>query len=131
MAIFGSPLLLNFVALKIFITTKFYTMRWIYLLSSIALEVTATTMLKVSDGNTKWWYTIISMVLYTLCFWLMGYAMKLFELSRVYPVWASLGMVATTAIGFIIYKEPITALKIISMCVILVGIIGLNWQISK
>jgi small multidrug resistance pump len=106
-------------------------MRWIYLLSSIALEVTATTLLKVSDGNTKWWYTIISMLLYTLCFWLMGYAMKLFELSRVYPIWASLGMIATAIIGFIIYKEPITGLKIISMIVILIGIVGLNWQTAN
>jgi len=103
-------------------------MKWIYLLSSIAMEVTATTLLKVSEGNTRWWYTIISMVMYTLCFWLMGYAMKLFELSRVYPIWASLGMIATAIIGFILYKEPVTALKIISMLVILVGIIGLNWQ---
>jgi small multidrug resistance pump len=101
-------------------------MRWIYLLSSIALEVTATTLLKVSDGNTKWWYTIISMVMYSLCFWLMGYAMKMFELSRVYPIWASLGMIATSVIGFIMYKEPITAIKIISMLVILTGIIGLT-----
>lgn len=103
-------------------------MRWFYLLSSIALEVTATTMLKVSEGNSKWWYTIISMMLYTLCFWLMGYAMKLFELSRVYPVWASIGMVATVIIGFILYNEPITILKIISMVVILIGIVGLNWN---
>jgi small multidrug resistance pump len=103
-------------------------MRWFYLLSSIALEVTATTMLKVSEGNSKWWYTIISMMLYTLCFWLMGYAMKLFELSRVYPVWASIGMVATVIIGFILYNEPITVLKIISMVVILIGIVGLNWN---
>lgn len=105
-------------------------MKWIYLLSSIALEVTATTLLKVSGGNTKWWYTIISMVMYTVCFWLMGYAMKMFELSRVYPIWASLGMVATAVIGFVVYEEPITALKIASMVVILIGIIGLNWEVS-
>ncbi len=106
-------------------------MKWIYLLCSVALEVTATTLLKVSEGNTKWWCTIFSMLLYALCFWLMGYAMKLFELSRVYPIWASLGMVATAIIGFIIYREPMTALKIISMFVILIGIIGLNWQTSN
>jgi multidrug transporter EmrE-like cation transporter len=106
-------------------------MRWIYLLCSVALEVTATTLLKISDGNSKWWYTIISMVLYTLCFWLMGYAMKLFELSRVYPMWAALGMIATAIIGLIVYKEPMTTLKVISMLVILIGIIGLNWQTAK
>jgi small multidrug resistance pump len=105
-------------------------MRWICLLSSVALEVTATTLLKVSEGNTKWWYTIVSMLLYTLCFWLMGYAMKLFELSRIYPIWASLGMIATAILGFIIYKEPMTVLKIISMVIILIGIVGLNWQPS-
>lgn len=88
----------------------------------------ATTLLKVSAGNTKWGFTIISMFLYVICFWLMGYAMKLFELSRIYPIWASLGMVATAIIGFIFYKEPITVLKIAAMIVILIGIIGLSWQ---
>jgi small multidrug resistance pump len=103
-------------------------MKWIYLLSSIVLEVTATTLLKVSSGNSKWWYTIISMVLYTICFWLMGYAMKLFALSTVYQIWASLGMVATAIIGFVIYKEPVTTLKVISMVVIFIGIVGLSLQ---
>jgi small multidrug resistance pump len=105
-------------------------MRWIYLLSSIILEVTATTLLKVSNGNSRWGFTILSMLLYTLCFWLMGYAMKLFELSRVYPIWASLGMVATTIIGFVLYKEPLTPLKIISIGVILLGIFCLSWNSS-
>jgi CRP-like cAMP-binding protein len=45
-----------------------------------------------------------------------------------YPVWASVGMVATAIIGFVFYKEPVTAIKIISMIVILVGITGLNWK---
>jgi small multidrug resistance pump len=128
---FGCSFIAEFCSVKILKTTKFFAMRWIYLLCSIGLEVTATTLLKVSEGNSKWWYTIISMLLYTLCFWLMGYAMKLFELSRVYPIWASLGMVATAIIGFFIYKEPITALKVISMLVILLGIIGLNMQTKE
>ncbi|SEW45627.1 small multidrug resistance pump [Chitinophaga sp. YR573] len=106
-------------------------MKWIYLLSSILLEVTATTLLKVSAGNTKWGFTILSMLLYVVCFWLMGYAMKLFSLSIVYPIWASLGMVATAIIGFIFYKEPITGLKIVSMLVIFIGVIGLSWQPGK
>lgn len=103
-------------------------MRWIYLLSSILLEVTATTLLKVSAGNTKWGFTVLSMALYIICFWLMGYAMKLFSLSIVYPIWASLGMIATAIIGFAVYKEPFTVLKIVSMIVIVIGIIGLSWQ---
>lgn len=103
-------------------------MKWVYLLSSILLEVTATTLLKVSAGNTKWGFTILSMLLYMICFWLMGYAMKLFSLSTVYPVWASLGMMATTIIGFVFYKEPLSILKVISMVIILIGIIGLSWQ---
>ncbi|TXJ22496.1 MAG: hypothetical protein E6Q24_20975 [Chitinophagaceae bacterium] len=62
---------------------KFVIMKWIYLLTSILLEVTATTLLKVSAGNTKWGYTVLSMVLYIVCFWLMGYAMKLFSLRTI------------------------------------------------
>jgi|RhiMetdeSRZDD1v2_1073273.scaffolds.fasta_scaffold09069_3 multidrug transporter EmrE-like cation transporter len=102
-------------------------MRWVYLLSAVLLEVTATTLLKVSNGNTKWLFTVLSMALYTICFWLMGYAMKLFALNVVYPVWASLGMVATAVIGFLLFKEPVTGLKIVSMMVILIGIVGLTW----
>jgi len=105
-------------------------MRWIYLLIAILLEVSATTLLKVSQGNVKWWYTIISMILYTICFWLMGYAMKLFALNIVYPIWAALGIVATSLIGFLIFRESLTALKVVSMVVIVIGIIGLTWQVD-
>jgi small multidrug resistance pump len=44
----------------------------------------------------------------------------------VYAVWSGVGTVLTAAIGFLYFKEPATALKMVSAGLIVIGVIGLH-----
>ncbi len=53
-------------------------------------------------------------------------ALKRIDVSIAYAIWAGLGTALITVIGIFWFKEPVNALKIISLIVIVAGVIGLN-----
>ncbi|HOI39299.1 MAG TPA: SMR family transporter [Methanobacterium sp.] len=54
------------------------------------------------------------------------FALKKFDLSFAYAIWAGLGIFGVSIIGIMYFKEPYNILKIVSLLVIVVGVIGLN-----
>jgi hypothetical protein len=49
---------------------------WIFLALAIALEVTGTFLLKLSNGFEKWQWGALSIFCYSACFWVLAPAMK-------------------------------------------------------
>jgi len=43
-----------------------------------------------------------------------------------YAIWSGLGTAAITAVGLLVFKEPLTAIKALSLALIIGGVIGLN-----
>ena len=54
------------------------------------------------------------------------FVLKRFDLSFAYAIWAGLGIAFVAIIGILYFKEPVTALKIVSIALIAVGVVGLN-----
>ena len=65
-------------------------------------------------------------VFYGLSFTAFTFALKRLDLSLSYAIWAGAGTALIAAIGVIWFKEPVTALKIASVLLIVGGIVGLN-----
>lgn len=101
-------------------------MKWVYFGVAILLEIVGTTLLKLSNGNEKWYITILSIASYSLCFWFFSKALKYFDIASAYAMWAGIGIVATALIGFVFFKESISVMKVICIVLILLGTIGLN-----
>ena len=103
-------------------------MKWIYLLGSIAFEVLGTTAMKMAsqEGKNTIYWTITLWVSYIICFGLLQYAMKYFELGTVYAIWSGVGISILAIIGYFVFKDNFTTTKIISIALIILGIIGLN-----
>ena len=101
-------------------------MSWIYLLLAIVLEVSGTTCMKLSQGFTKVWPSIFMFVFYVLCFSSLTLALKGIEISVAYAVWSGLGTALIATIGILWFREPVTAIKITSLGLIVAGVIGLN-----
>ena len=49
---------------------------WIFLAWAIALEVSGTFLLKLSNGFEKWQWGALSIFCYSACFWVLAPAMK-------------------------------------------------------
>lgn len=101
-------------------------MKWLYFGVAIILEIVGTTLLKLSNGNEKWHITILSIISYSLCFWVFSKALKYFDIATAYAMWSGIGIVATALIGFVFFKESVSVMKVVCIMLILLGTIGLN-----
>ena len=100
---------------------------WIALAVSIILEVAGTTALKFSDGFSKLAPSILVCVFYGISFYAFSLAIKKIDLSTAYAVWAGSGTALVAIVGFIWFQDSITALKILSLGLIIAGVTGLNY----
>jgi len=96
------------------------------LLLAIAFEVCGTTCMKLSDGFSKLGPSVLIFVFYAISFFFFTLALKGIDVSIAYAIWAGLGIALITSVGIFWFKEPATALKIISLVVVITGVIGLH-----
>ncbi|ABF43754.1 small multidrug resistance protein [Candidatus Koribacter versatilis Ellin345] len=101
-------------------------MCWLWLFLAIALEVAATILMKYSDGFTRFGPTVGMLVLYALSLAPLARVLKELEVGAVYAIWSALGTVAVALLGMVLFHEPANALKVFSIVLIIVGVVGLN-----
>jgi small multidrug resistance pump len=99
---------------------------WIYMILAILLEVAGTTCMKFSEGFTKVWPSIFIFVFYALCFSLLTLALKTIEISIAYATWSGLGTVLIVSLGILWFQESVNLIKILSIVLIIIGVIGLQ-----
>ena len=96
------------------------------LLLAIGFEVCGTTCMKFSEGFSKLLPSILIFVFYALSFSLFTLALKGIDVSIAYAIWAGMGTALITVVGIFWFKEPVNALKMLSLFVVVAGVIGLN-----
>ena len=101
-------------------------MHWVYLVLAIAFEVGGTTCMKLSEGLTKPIFAALIFVLYGVSFALLAIVLKKLDLGLTYAIWSGIGTATIVLIGFIWFKEPMGTLKVGSIVLIIVGVVGLN-----
>ena len=98
----------------------------IYLALAIASEVIATLALKSSEGFSRPLPSAIVVVGYGLSFWLLALVLKHFSVGTTYAIWSAVGTAAIALIGIALYGEGASPLKLASLGLIVLGVIGLN-----
>lgn len=101
-------------------------MSWVALFFAVVLEVAGTTSMKLSEGFTRLWPSIAMALFYAGSLGMLTLALKRIDVSVAYAVWSGLGTALIAVIGFAWFKEPLTALKLSSLTLIIAGVIGLN-----
>ena len=99
---------------------------WYFLSGAILFEVAGTTCMKLSRGFTEITPSLMMFVFYACAFGLNTVAVKTIELSVAYAIWSGVGTALTGAIGILYFKEPATAIKMVSLTLIIVGVMGLQ-----
>ena len=101
-------------------------MSYLFLIGAILFEVMGTTCMKISEGFTKTLPSILIFVFYGISFILFTLALKRLEVSLAYAIWSGIGTLSITLIGLIYFDESLTALKVGSIALIIIGVVGLN-----
>ncbi len=99
---------------------------WTVLGGAILLEVAGTTCMRLSEGFTRLTPSVLIFVFYALSFGLNTLVIRVLGLSVVYGVWSGVGTVLTAMIGVWYFKEPATTVKMMSVGLIVIGVMGLH-----
>jgi len=101
-------------------------MSWIYMIAAIVLEVSGTTCMKLSEGFTRRGPAVLVVIFYGLSLTALTFALKRIDVSVAYAIWSGLGTALIATIGILWFREPATALKFVSIALIIIGVIGLH-----
>ncbi|MEG4321623.1 MULTISPECIES: multidrug efflux SMR transporter [unclassified Microcoleus] len=98
----------------------------ICLVLAIIFEIAGTTCMKLSQGFTKILPSIGMFIFYGLCFTFLTISLKKIDLSVAYSIWSGLGTFLISLIGIFWFNESNSIVKLISLALIMIGVIGLN-----
>ena len=99
---------------------------WILVILAGLLETGWALGLKYSDGFTKPIPSIITVVGALASFWLLSVAMKVLPVGTAYAVWVGIGTVGTAVAAVFLLGEPVTALRVVGIALIMAGIAALK-----
>lgn len=99
---------------------------WLALAIAILLEVGGTTSMRLADGFTRLTPSSMMVVFYALSFTLNTMVIRVLGLSVTYGVWSGVGTVLTALIGIYYFKESATTIKMVSIGLIVIGVMGLH-----
>lgn len=99
---------------------------WIMLFIAACFEVAWAGTMKLTEGFTRLWPSLINLACMGCSVFLIENAAKTLPVGTAYAVWTGIGAVGAVILGVVVYHEPISALRILFLFLIIAGIIGLN-----
>ncbi|PNU04222.1 quaternary ammonium compound efflux SMR transporter SugE [Novosphingobium guangzhouense] len=98
-------------------------MPWILLLIAGLLEVVWAFSMKQSEGFTRLWPSVVTIVAMIASFSLLAAAMRSLPLGTAYAVWTGIGAVGAFAAGIAFMGESASAMRLLAAGLILGGIV--------
>ena len=100
--------------------------KWIILTVAGLFEVGWAIGLKYTEGFTRLWPTVWTIMAMIISLGLLGIAMKALPVGTAYSVWVGVGTVGTVILGIVLLGESASVTRMISVALIIAGIIGLK-----
>ena len=100
----------------------------LFLILTILAETAAVICMKLSAGFHNTLYTVFAVITYGLSFLFLTLALKYLPAGVANGIWAGASTILVALIGILVFKEKLTALQLISLLLIAVGLIGLNFN---
>jgi quaternary ammonium compound-resistance protein SugE len=101
-------------------------MNFIILIVAGLFEVGWAVGLKYTEGFTRLWPTLGTILSMIIRLGLLGIAMKGLPLGTAYSIWVGVGAVGTVILGIVLLGESASVARMISVALIIAGIIGLK-----
>jgi quaternary ammonium compound-resistance protein SugE len=103
---------------------------WITLVIAGFLEVAWAFAMKQSDGFTRPWLAVITLIAMLGSVGLLAFAMRTIPLSTAYPIWTGIGAIGAFLIGVTILGEQATAARIMAATLIIAGLVMMKFSDS-
>lgn len=106
--------------------TMSISMSWLVLLIAGLFETIWAIGLKYTEGFTRFWPSVGTILAMVLSVVLLGIAMKPLPVGTAYAVWVGIGAVGTVILGIVLFNDPVNWARMVSVGLIVAGIIGLK-----
>ncbi len=101
-------------------------MSWVYLVLAGLFEIGYTSVMKLTEDFTRLWPTLFFTFCIVMSFFMLTRAAREIPIGTAYAVWGGIGTAGTVIVGILVYNEPVTALRIIFLIMLLASIVGLR-----
>jgi quaternary ammonium compound-resistance protein SugE len=101
-------------------------MAWLLLFIAGLLEVVWAVGLKYTDGWTRLWPSVFTIVVMLIDFFILSAAMKNLPVGTAYAVWTGIGAVGTAIAGIVLFNESREVWRLVCITLIVAGIVGLR-----
>ncbi|MFY9929771.1 MAG: multidrug efflux SMR transporter [Streptosporangiaceae bacterium] len=101
-------------------------MAWLMIVAAGLFETGFAVSLKLSHGLTRLWPTVAFAVCALASFGLLTVALRQLEVGAAYAVWTGIGSAGAAIVGMLWLGDPVSAVKLVSLGLILAGVVGLN-----
>ena len=98
-------------------------MAWMFLLVAGGLEVVWAYFMKESDGFSRLWPSVITIVAMIASFGLLSAAMRTLPLGTAYTIWTGIGAVGACVVGIVFLGEQVSAMRIAAAVLIVSGLV--------
>ncbi len=101
-------------------------MAWIYLFIAGLFEIGWAVGLKYTEGFTKLWPSVITIVTMILSFYFLSSAVRTIPIGTAYAIWTGIGAVGTAILGIFLFGESKEFIRLFFILLIVIGIVGLK-----
>nr|WP_298719254.1 quaternary ammonium compound efflux SMR transporter SugE [uncultured Steroidobacter sp.] len=101
-------------------------MAWVLLFIAGLFEIGWAIGLKYTDGFTRLWPSIGTILSMAISVALLSWAMRSLPVGTAYAVWTGIGAVGTVLLGIVLFGEAVTVARMLCVLLIVTGILGLK-----
>ena len=99
---------------------------WSLLLLAIAAEVIGTSCLKLSDGFSRLWPSVVVLLAYSTSMLLLSRVVQTIPLGITYALWSGIGTVVIVLVGRFAYGQLLNPTQLIGIGLITAGVVLVN-----
>jgi quaternary ammonium compound-resistance protein SugE len=99
---------------------------WVYLLLAGVFEIGFALGLKYSEGFTRLWPSLFTVVLAAISLWLLTLALKTIPVGTGYAIWTGIGALGVALAGIVLFGDSASPARLVCVGLIVAGVVGLK-----
>ncbi|RZA23480.1 MAG: quaternary ammonium compound efflux SMR transporter SugE [Lysobacteraceae bacterium] len=101
-------------------------MSWLYLLLAGVFEIGFAIGLKYTEGFTRLWPSLGTVVSAAISLWLLTQALRTIPVGTAYAIWTGIGAVGVATLGMVLFAESASPARLGCIALIVAGVVGLK-----
>jgi small multidrug resistance pump len=98
-------------------------MHWLYLFLAILAETIGTSFLKISNGFSQLFPSLIALSGFFISLILLSFVLRYIPVGVVYAIWSGVGILLVTLVGYIFFRQNLDLPALVGIGFIILGVV--------